>query len=150
MAQPDTLELKFGEGRWLQTGHGAVTLLAFASILFTPSHTAWKIVALSLLVLVHAVSAAPAKQRANRGVLRLWRDGSARIQASDGRETGAQCSPRGWSSQWFSVLVVKEHDSKRTRRCVVCASENVPDDYRRLRVWMRLSRPVKDPQGNAR
>ena len=53
---------------------------------------------------------------------------------------------RSWSSRWISVLPLRELQNGRTRYGIFSASDNHPDEYRRLLLWLRLRGPAEAPR----
>ena len=133
------LQLRFGDSRRLAAAHSLVTLLALCAILSAPAQASWKLIFTALLLVMHFSSRINANRPGQNGDLHLFHDGAAYIKSADGREAQAVADKHGWASRWASVLPLIEEDSGRRRYCVICASKNTRDEYRRLLVWMRMS-----------
>ena len=67
----------------------------------------------------------------------LHLDGRLELR-DDGSEIHGVARPEAWTSRWFCVLRWTRNDIGRHCNSLVCASENHPDDYRRLLTWLRL------------
>jgi len=142
----DSLTLRFGPGPRLGVLQFAAALLGAVAILVSPADLAWKLGAWLTLVFatwrVHAVSFG--KSRSGR--LELLPDGTVQMNFHDGRQSRAVLRENAWTIQWFSVLALFEPDSGRHYHCVVCASENSPDDYRRLLCHLHMRSPEANLQ----
>jgi hypothetical protein len=107
-------------------------ILGAVAILVSPADLVWKLGAWSALVFatwrVHAASFGNSRS----GWLELLPDGTVQMNFHDGTQSRAVLMETAWTIRWFSVLALFEPDSGRHYHCVVCASENSPDEYRRL------------------
>jgi hypothetical protein len=138
VARADFLEIRFGISRWLKMAQAAGVSLGLLAILLTPANWKWKLGSILLLLLLAFVIQARSVHDSRFGTIRLFADGTALLRMVCGRKIKAVQGPHGWTSRWFSVLVLLEPDGVRKRHCVICASENRPDDYRQLLVQLRM------------
>jgi hypothetical protein len=133
------LQLRFGESRRLAAAHYLVTFLALCAILSAPAQLSWKLILTALLLVMHFSGRISANRPAQNGDLHLFHDGAVYLKTADGQEAQAFTGKHGWASRWLSVLPLIEEGNGRRRYCVVCASKNTDDEYRRLLVWMRMN-----------
>lgn len=145
MTRIDWLEIRFGRSAWMDAAEALLALAALAAILISPANGAWKLACASLLLAGYLVLRRLAAGKNRAGFLRLFEDGTARI-VSDGRSRAALATPDGWASRWFSVVTLQEIPGGRHRRCLVCRSENHPDDYRNLLKFLRMRSTSADGQ----
>jgi hypothetical protein len=122
----------------LRFARQALGLLGLYALVTSTAEPRWVAAAVCVLVAAYLVSGSypPGGRAFERLVLRV--DGSAIIHTSQG-VVHAQQYGGGWSSRLCSVVVLREVLSGRRVRCLVCSSENLPDDYRRLLVRMRTA-----------
>jgi len=140
---PDRIQLRSGACRWLAQLQLLVTVVAALLLLTlsTPGH--WKLGTLAALFFVHGfvVRHNALRHPPSRLLMRL--DGtllhkSAGIEM-DGVVAGA------WVSRWLCVIHWSTAEDRRQQHSLVCASNNRPEDFRRMRVLLRLgSRPARD------
>ncbi len=138
MAAVRTLDLNFGlSNRFLVLQIG-VAALGAAAILASPASWAWKSGLLFVLLIsaiaLHMVSAGPGQS----GAICLQPEGDGRMRCRDGREIDVIFSTSAWVTRWLCVLTVFERDPYRQYHCVICASENDANQYRRLLGYLRL------------
>ncbi|MBT8047909.1 MAG: hypothetical protein HKN57_02850 [Xanthomonadales bacterium] len=138
MPGPDPIRLCFGMSRRLKFAHVLIALAGLLAILQSPAGWPWQ--AGSLLLLGCAVGGLYAwfAWRPQRGVMLLLPDGTAEIQWLKGSSRRVALDTRAWATRWFCVLPLLEAENGRHHHCVVCASENRPDAYRRLLVTLRM------------
>lgn len=137
MTLPDCIDLHSGSSRWLSILHVAISLLAGWVILLTHSPWAWKILTLSALLLVHFVSTFKMRRNCPSGPVRLFRDGAALLRL-EGDDIAAVQSDHAWTSRWICVFPLRKSASADIIYCMVCASNNQPDNYRQLLAWLRM------------
>ena len=141
MARADFLDIRFGPSRWLQAAHLLLASLGLLAILATPANWIWKLGSIILLILVSFFVHAWSVHQGRSGVIQLFPDGTALLRTVSGREINAIQGPHGWVSRWICVLTLYEADNDVKHNCVICASENYPDEYRRLLKLMRMRTP---------
>ena len=128
----------------MRLAHQLVTALALLAIISSSAPWAWKAVCATLLLLVHAFGSRSTLKHHSPGLIRLYPDGTASRFVGDVEARSGQCAS-GWVSRWFSVVALKTPGSKRLSYCLVCASENHPDDYRRMLQYLRMRSTRDDP-----
>ena len=141
MARADFLDIRFGPSRWLKVAHLLLALLGLLAILAAPANWLGKLGSILLLILVSYLVYVWSVQHDRSGVIQLCLDGTAQLRTVSGREINAIQGPHGWVSRWICVLTLYEADSDVKHNCVICASENYPDEYRRLLKLMRMRTP---------
>mgnify|MGYP001817075049 CR=1 FL=1 len=149
MNPPDSLILQTGESTWLRAAHHLVAALALLSLLLANTTAVLKSTAIIIFLLVFAATRRRSRESARRGQLRLSRDGGMQFWNGAAAETRAEREGNAWVSRWVSVVPGRETRSGRIHYWVVCASDNEPDAYRRMLVWMRLGRHKWAPLGKA-
>jgi len=107
-----------------------------------PASLGWKLGAWSALAFVSRRAQVASPMKSQSGWFELRRDGTARMRFLDGTKSRAVLKENAWSVSWFSVLALFEPASGRHYYCVVCASENAPNDYRRLMQHLKLGNPA--------
>lgn len=132
------LELVCGAPHWLLGLQWLLVLLAALCLLFAPSPWPWIAISISLLMAVHLAGLVYLRRAQAPGTIHLHLDGSLRLQ-SLAQELDGELLPSAWISRYLCVLRWKPL-SASSRPCLVCASENHPDNYRRLLVRLRLNR----------
>ena len=140
MPPVEWLQVRFGRGAWLDVAEALLCLGGALAILVSPSDRAWKTMAIISLATLYSVMRWLSRQKAGRGLLRLYEDGAARILRSR-HSRDAVLAGGAWVSRWFAVLALREFPNGRCRRFLVCRSENHPDDYRNLLKFLRM-KPV--------
>lgn len=112
--------------------------LGTVAILATPAGSGWKFGALSVLVFVTSMAHAASRRKSHSGWIELLPDGTAHIRSSDGKKSQLLLKANAWAIRWLCVLALIEPDSGRHYHYVVCASENTPDEYRRLLKFLNM------------
>ena len=132
------IELNTGPSSGLRFARQALGLLGLYALATSTAEPRWVAVTICALVAAYLVSGRypPDSRTCERLVLRG--DGSAIMRTPQG-VVHAQQHGGGWSSRLCSVVVLRDVLSGRRVRCLVCSSENLPDDYRRLLVRMRIA-----------
>ena len=134
----DPIELYAGCSRRLRLCELGVSALAAGGILLAGaapvSTAAW----LCLLVAVRWGISRSNVHGLNCGKLMLRMDGSASL----GRDSGPlrlQSKAAHWCSRVFCVLTLQEVLSGRRICLIICPTLNAQDDYRRLRIFLRVA-----------
>ena len=130
MAQPLHIELHAGPDGAYRAAVLVLWTLAACSVLASASTLPWPLLLISICVLAGfrpgTSSALPREAR-----LRLYRTGAAELNENPGRwHAPARIS------RWAAVVRVDTEAG--THRALVCASRNLPADYRRLMIWTRF------------
>jgi len=141
VARADFLNIRFGTSRWLQVAQLLLASLGLLAILITPANWAWKLGSIVLLLLVSFFVHAWPVHQGRSGVIHLDPDGAALIRTASGHEINAVLGSHGWVSRWICVLSLYQPDNYAKHHCVICASENHPDEYRRLLKFLRMRTP---------
>ena len=139
------LEVRFGRSSWMDAAEALLALSGLTAILISPAIGSWKLASALLLLAGYLVLRRLAAGKNRAGMLRLFEDGTARIVSND-RVREAVATPHGWTSRWFSVIILRELSGGRIRRCLVCRSENHPEDYRNLLKFLRMRSTAADRQ----
>lgn len=134
---PRHLELRFGVAPWLRSAQRLAFLLAVLALGLSPAAWPWRIAALAALAIAWRFEERRAMLRDQAGRLALHLDGRLRLDRDDAEQHGLAMGA-AWVSRWFCVLRWVDNEEGRTHTCLVCASENHPDDYRRLLTCLRL------------
>ena len=137
MSMPRRIELRFGVAPWLRSAQRLAFLLAILALGLSPAAWPWRIAALVALAIAWCFEERRATRRDQAGQLVLFADGRLRLDR-DGAEQYGLAMAAAWVSRWFCVLRWADNEEGRTRTCLICASENHPDDYRRLLTCLRL------------
>lgn len=145
MIPADYVVVRSGGARWLEMTQGLVAFIAGLAILFTQS--SWILKAFVLIALAATYLAGALKMRKDRssGELRLFTDGTAIHDRGSQRCVAVQGSP-AWVSRWFCMIPLVKHSGTDIIYCMICASNNHPDNYRRLLIWLRMHHAA-DRQG---
>jgi hypothetical protein len=139
MAASELLELHCGESAGFRLARVAVIGFGLMVILVAQTEWAWKMLLAATLVGSQIVLGKRAARQSVEGLIRLRRDGTAVLFGDDGSVCHAVQLTGRWITRWMSLLPLRETGSRRRRYCLVCASCNSPDSYRRLLVWSRLN-----------
>lgn len=130
------LELVCGAPPWLAGLQWLLLLFAALGLLFSPSTWPWIVFAISVLLAVHLAGLTYLRRVQPPGILQLHTDGGFRLQ-SGAQKFDGELLRSAWVSRYLCVVRWKPL-SEPSRPCLVCASENHQDDYRRLLVHLRL------------
>lgn len=135
----ERLSLQTGSGALLESCHPALATLAAVALLSTPAAWPWKLSALVLLALTYLLSRRRMQLNGPGFHLTLFSDGTA-VAAGQGQSERALTWPTAtaWASRRLCILPVSEGTDADIIYCVILASKNNPDDYRRLLSWLRL------------
>ena len=131
------IELRVGVGMDLKLAQIALGVAGCVALIGSGAELVWTAAALIALAVVQVGTLWWAQRPEANGILRLHQNGSATFDTTAGRLQAEQ-SGRGWISHRVCVVPVVEVGSGQVVRCVVCRSQNQPDTYRRLLVWLRL------------
>jgi hypothetical protein len=146
VVRADFLEIRFGTSRWLKVAQMLLASLGLLAILSTPANWIWKLGSIFLLILVSFFVHAWSAHESRSGVIHLFPDGTALLRTVSGQEIDAVQDPHGWVSRWFCVLTLCAADTGRKHHCVICASENYPNEYRCLLKLLRMRAPAAETQ----
>lgn len=138
MARPETLEIRFGPGRWFVSALLITGALGFLAIVISPADWAWKSGTAALLILVALFAHVQTSRACQSGVLRLYTDGVLLYLSIAGKSGIAVLAVNGWTSRWLSVLSLSDEQGGKRRFYIVCSSQNHPDEYRRLLRFLRM------------
>ncbi len=138
VVRADFLEIRFGTSRWLKAAQILLALLGILAILASPANWIWKLGSILLLILVSVSVHTWSAHRGRSGAIHLYPDGTAFLHTASGQEINAIQGPHGWISRWLCVVTLFDDDSRAKHHCVICASENHPDEYRRLLKFLRM------------
>lgn len=134
----DPVILRFGPGCWLSVVHVSITLAGAAAVLLSPAGWHWKTGTLLILVWVSAWLYWLSTRPGQRGTLRLLPDGTAEIRPERGGAVIGTLEGNAWASRWLCVVSLRDRESRKLHYCVVSASANPRDAYRRFLVILRM------------
>ena len=129
MAEP--LVLRSGFAPWLRRAPIPLAVAAGISLLAAGAQPAWTAVAIAGLAAALGYIGLRSDPAACRGRLHLADDGCGVLITAQGSRQVLQSSS-GWISRWLCVLPLRDVRAGTELRCVVCASLNRADAYRRL------------------
>lgn len=130
------LELVCGAPPWLPGLQWLLLMFAVLCLLFSPSTWPWIAFSVSVLLAIHLTGLAYLRRVQPPGILQLHADGGLRLQ-SGAQKLDGELLRSAWVSRYLCVVRWKPL-SAPSRPCLVCASENHQDNYRRLLVHLRL------------
>jgi hypothetical protein len=134
----DALALRFGVSPWLRFAHFLVAMLGLAAILLTPAASGWKFCTVLALGISGFTAHLLSVRKSQTGLISLGADGAAQVASLHGTQSEARLEESSWVTRWFCVLALFEPVSRRRYHCVICASENTPDEYRRLLRFLNM------------
>jgi len=135
---PEALELKFGTSPWLSAAHLGISALGAVAILVAPAEWGWKLLAFFGLVFSALIGLFHSRADCRSGTVILHLDGASRVLTRDGKTVRARLNETAWVSRWLCVLKLFEPRRSKLYHCVICASENTPDEYRRLLKFLNM------------
>lgn len=137
VSMPPRIELRSGTAPWLHRAQRLAYLLAALGLLFSPAAWPWQSASIAALACAWVVSERHASRHSTPGRLVLHLDG--RLLLSKAGKDRHGIPVRGaWVSRWFCIVRWSDNHNGLHHNTLVCASENHPDDYRRLLAWLRL------------
>lgn len=145
MRGPDSLSLKFGLSTWLLRAHYSAAVLSAWAIILSSASLAWKLGIFSVLVFATFIVHAACMSELRAGIIDLQHDGSAQV-TTDGHIQSLELAENAWAVRWFCVLKLVDPDCVNCRYCVVCASANEKDEYRRLLKYLNMRSPEENLQ----
>ena len=138
MTRTEFLEVRFGQSRWLKIAQILISTLGLLAILATPANFVWKLCSILLLLLASWCVFARSFDENRAGTIRLFADGTAFLRIASMQETNAFQGPQGWATRCLSILTLREAVNGRKHYCIICASDNNPNEYRRLLKFLRM------------
>ena len=108
-----------------------------AAVLASASPWPWAAAALIVLVIVDRLVSRHLRRRQAPGTATIGTDGLLRL-CRGGREQLADWSGQAWVGRRLCVIHWSSPTAPRRGHTVVRAADNHPDDFRRLRVLLRL------------
>ena len=139
----ECIELRCGSSRWLNVLHISITLVAAMAILLAHSSWEWKVLTIMALVAVYLVTVRSMRKDCPAGTVRLFSD-AAGILVIDEQDVGAMQGEHAWVSRWICVFPLRKSPGTDIIYCMVCASNNPPDNYRQLSAWLRMRNAPAD------
>ncbi len=134
---PETLLVNTGAAGWLIHAPLMLAVVAGLGLLTAPTSTVAKLAALAALTAGYRICSNGWRRAAHPGRLQLFRDGWAILEQA-GKEQHAEAAGSPWVTPWICVIPLKTAAGAAMMPCMVCASGNRPEDFRRLRVLLRL------------
>jgi len=144
VVEADCLDVRFGISRRLQLAFLLLASLGLLAILITAASWTWKLGSILLLIPASISVHAWSVNQSRAGVIHLLLDGTALLRTVSGQEINAVQGPHSWVSRWICVLTLSAVDNNTKHCCVICASENYPDKYRRLLKLLRMRTAPED------
>ena len=144
VVQADCLDVRFGISRRLQVAFLLLVSLGLLAILITPAGWAWKFGSILLLILASISVHTGSVHQSRAGAIHLLSDGAALLRTDSGQEINAIQGRHSWVSRWICVVTLYVVDNNTKHHCVICAAENLPDDYRRLLKLLRMRTAPED------
>lgn len=141
MNRVDVLVLRYGSGGWLRLLTGTLAVAGAGAIFLSPANLSWKFCILAVLLVTSVTVYAADRKQGNSGCLALSADGSVESCCAGGYSSQWILHQNAWNSRWLCVLSLADPAGGRPTRCIVCASENRPDEYRRLRKYLNMRHP---------
>ena len=138
VVQADCLDVRFGISRWLQVAFLLLVSLGLLAILITAASWALKFGSILLLILASISVHAWSVHQSQAGAIHLLSDGTALLRTVSGQEINAIQGRHSWVSRWICVVTLYAVDNNTKHHCVICASENHQDEYRRLLKLLRM------------
>lgn len=132
------LHLNFGPNPVLRTLPLLIAIAASIAILVSMAGWSLKILVLAGLGISAFGVRQVSNKRCRRGTLILCRDESVLVATGDGLAMDVRLLDNAWTSHWFSVVGLIEPESNRQYYYVVCASENLAGNYRRLLKFLHM------------
>jgi hypothetical protein len=132
----EAIHLKIGPARWMRLATTCIWALAALAIVTTGASAGWKLLAVAVLLAV-VLSDAYGSRDPGFVSFRMAGNGRVVLTSREGH-TAAELMQGHWISRWFSVVQLREAETRAMRRCLVCAAGNGEADYRRLRARLRF------------
>ena len=132
------LELVCGKAPWLLRSYYVVVFFTAMFLLVADTPAAWRLVSVALLLVAVVLGRYLDRRRNASGRIILDREGNVDFLSGE-RRTAGRLSGAPWISPWVCVLHWRPLRGGWRRHSMVCRSMNRPDDYRRLRVRLRLA-----------
>jgi hypothetical protein len=136
-AAPESLTVRTGQAAWLRHAFPALAAIACLGLLTAPTTIALKVLALAALLAFYRIGRRAWRRAVRIGRLQIYRDGPG-LLLRNGEEQRVETAGPAWITPWICVIPLKTVPGAAMIRCMVCASENRPENFRRLRVWLRL------------
>ena len=130
------IELRSGGSSLLFRAHAVMTCAGALLLLSADLETAWMLSGLLCLPIALFLVNRDTRRRHPAGYAIIHDDGRFRFDGPEGERHGS-LTGQAWVSRWLCVFNWRD-GSGRSRPCLVMAARNHPDDYRRLRVMLRL------------
>lgn len=131
------IEIKTGVSERWRSLPALLAVWAALALLFSGASWQWTLPLLVPLFLVYRWSVRLLERQHGASRATLGVDGILRLDL-DGREQLAAWTGHAWVCRWFCVVDWTSDDEPRRGQALVCAANNHPDAFRRLRVLLRL------------
>ena len=138
MARADYLELGFGATGWNRGAHLIISLLGAVAVLISPGSWGWKLLTFSTLATAYILIKWNMGQPENRGVIRVFQDGTAMLSTQTGRRIFGTLAEHQWVSPWLCSVAIYPAKGGWKRFLVVNRTNNDADEYRRLLKFLRM------------
>ena len=142
------IDVRTGASGWMRLVHISIFLMTMIALIASNAALPAKILAIGALLLAFGMIARGLARLHAPGRLRVFADGVGWV--SDNR-TGQQAEKQirvldhAWASRWFCMVPCRRLESGNRRDVMVCASDNDPDDYRRLLTALRTRSCAEKP-----
>jgi hypothetical protein len=132
------LELACGKAPWLTRSYWVVLIFTTVLLLAADTSAVWRLGSVALLLMAVMLGRLLDRRRNASGRMVLDREGHVDFLSAESRTAG-RLSGAPWVTPWVCILHWRPLRGGWPRHSMVCRSMNRPDDYRRLRVWLRLA-----------
>jgi hypothetical protein len=146
MARADYLEVNFSPAAWMMWAHALISLLGIVAVMISPGSWTWKIFLSSAVIFAFVLIAVNMADSRFTGVIRLFHDGTAVFWTASEKRVFATLGNRNWVSPWLCSVPVYQARGGNKRFLVICASNNDPQEYRRLLKFLRMRAPTAASQ----
>jgi len=126
--------------------HIIITLLGILAVLISPASWQWKVCLVLTGGCAGLLLARKMTDMHNSGIVRILPDSTAMYATALEKRIFTILCHQQWVCRWFCSLAVSlAHDGQR-KDLIICASNNNPDEYRRLLKFLRMRSPAAESQ----
>lgn len=133
----------------MRLAHILIFLMSIISLTASNSALPVKILAVGALLFAFGMIARRLAKSHPPGRLRLFADGVGWVSDTQ-TDKQVRILDNAWVSRWFCLVPCRQLSSGKRQDIVVCASDNDPDDYRRLLTELRSRPRAEKPEGSGR
>ena len=153
MQATDGIDVYTGASHWMRLVHILIFFMTLIALIASNAALPAKILAIGALLIVSGMITRRLARLHAPGRLRLFSDGVGWMsdsQADKQADKQITLLDHAWASRWFCMVPCWQLDSGKRRDVMVCASDNDPDDYRRLLTALRSRSRDEEPGGSGR